>query len=512
MILPLYSSSYYITEIDSIVILYQNVYNLNEGLRAPGLKMEKSNCGFNRKRGYMDMLESNYADVKKFVAEKRRNELSEQTLRMYVGLISEFEEQINKPFRDVTEDDVNRFIDMKAGYSRKSTMATTKMVVKSFYKWLYGLKDTYPACVAKLEVNGRHNGNGNGDAIHLEAKDILTKDDVATLIKCGKDIREEAMVAVIYESGCRDGEFVNMHINDLVDDKHGSKITVTGKTGSRTLLLIESIPYLTRWLEHHPLKDQKDAPLWVNTDRPYGGLHVGQVAHIIRELGKRSGIQKPIHPHSFRHARATYLARFLSDSQMKTYFGWSANSNMCAVYVHLSGRDNDEAVLRSAGIETEDTVERSPLLEKECPRCRTKNTGTASYCQTCGKPFSEEAVLPQNTEMDDLRSQVKQLTDLVTKVLSNPKNLNEVVEHVTDLNIRVGEHQIEREIQRQNGKCTCGSEPEGQAIKVWNLGVNTRVSRFKCTNGHEFNVYEKLVRAQKDDEEMSEISSNRRAR
>ena len=495
MILPLYSSSYYITEIDYMVILYENVYNLNEGLRAPGLKMEKSNCGFNRKRGYMDMLESNYADVKKFVAEKRRNELSEQTLRMYVGLITEFEEQINKPFRDVTEEEVNAFIDRKAGYSKKGTMTTTKMVLKSFYKWLFNLKDTYPPCVAKLEVNGRKQ-NGNGDAIHLEAKDILTKDDVATLIKCGKDIREEAMVAVIYESGCRIGEFVNMHINDLVDNKHGVKITVTGKTGSRTLLLIESVPYLTQWLEHHPLKNQKDAPLWVNTERPYGGLHVGHVSRIIRELGKRSGIQKPIHPHSFRHARATYLARFLSDSQMKTYFGWSPNSNMCAVYVHLSGRDNDEAVLRSAGIKTEDTVEQSPLLEKECPRCRAKNTGTASYCQTCGKPFSEEAVLPQNSELDDLRSQVKQLTDLVTKVLSNPKNLNEVVEHVTDLSIRVGEEQLtmnEKQRRTKEGLCMCGAGPQGEAKKVWMLGNSTRVSRFKCANGHDFSVYEKLV-------------------
>ena len=459
------------------------------------MEYAKSNCGFNRKRGYLDMLESNYADVKKFVAEKRRNELSEHTLRMYIGLISEFEEQINKPFRDVTEEEVNRFIDRKAGYSKKGTMATTKMVVKCFYKWLFALKDTYPPCVAKLEVNGRQQ-NGNGDAIHLEAKDILTKDDVATLIKCGKDIREEAMVAVIYESGCRVGEFANMHINDLVDDKHGAKITVTGKTGSRTLLLIESIPYLTRWLEHHPLKEQKNAPLWVNMDYPYGGLHVGQVARIIRELGERSGIQKPIHPHSFRHARATYLARFSSDSQIKVYFGWSANSNMVAVYVHLSGRDNDGALLRSAGIEeTEDTIEQSPLREKECPRCRAKNTGTASYCQTCGKPFSEEAVLPQNSELDDLRSQVKQLTELVTKVLQNPKNVDRVVEGIGDINIRLGEEQLlihEREQRTKQGLCTCGAGPEGTQVKEWMLGPRTRVQQFRCTNGHLYNVYTKL--------------------
>jgi integrase/recombinase XerD len=481
-----------------MVILYQNVYNLNERLRAPGLKMgnAKSYCGFNRKRGYLDMLESNYADVKKFVEEKRRNECSENTIRMYIGLITEFEEQINKTFREVTERDINTFIDRKARYTKKGTMATTKMVLKAFYKWLYGLKDSYPECVAKLEVNGRKH-NGNGDAIHLEAKDILTKDDVATLIKCGKDIREEAMVAVLYESGCRVGEFVNMHINDLVGDRHGRKITVTGKTGSRTLLLIESVPYLTRWLEHHPLKEQKNAPLWVKTDRPYGGLHVGHVARIIRDLAKRSGIQKPIHPHAFRHARATFLARFLSDSQMKVYFGWSPNSSMVAVYVHLSGRDNDGAVLRSAGIEeTEDVAEKSPLKEKECSRCHTKNTGVAAFCQLYGRPFRENAVLPENNEIDDLLEKIKTLGELFEKVLKNPKNLTEVVSYVEDLNIRVGEEQMENEQRKQmNGKCICGAEPQGQAIKSWMLGERTKVSRFKCANGHEFNVYERSIAA-----------------
>jgi len=57
------------------------------------MENSKSYCGFNRKRGYLDMLESNYADVKKFVAEKRRNELSEHTLRMMCALTKELGEK-----------------------------------------------------------------------------------------------------------------------------------------------------------------------------------------------------------------------------------------------------------------------------------------------------------------------------------------------------------------------------------------------------------------------------------
>jgi site-specific recombinase XerD len=460
------------------------------------MENSKSYCGFNRKRGYLDMLESNYADVKKFVAEKRRNECSENTLRMYTGLISEFEEQINKPFRNVTEDDVNTFIDRKAGYSKKGTMATTKMVIKAFYKWLFDLKDTYPQCVAKLEVNGRK--NGNDDASDLDVKDIMVKDDIVTLINRAKNVRNEAIVSTLYESGARVGEFCRMLVGDLVPAKHGFKITVNGKTGKRTVLLTESVPYIMRYLEHHPFKDNPNAPLWVNGDAPHGGLHVGHIAFITRQIGKASGIHKPTHPHMFRHARATFLARFLSDSQMKVYFGWSKNSNMVAIYVHLSGRDNDTDVLRSAGIvDEEDTTEQSPLSVQECPRCKTKNTGTAMFCELCGKPLKEDTSV-QDAEVDDIKAQVSKLTDLVTKLLQNPQNERRVVDSVTDLTIAMGEEQRnihERRQRTKEGKCTCGAEAQGQPTKVWMLGPRTQVSQYVCTNGHKFQLYEKLTLA-----------------
>ena len=133
------------------------------------------------------MLESNELDLGKFVAEKRRNAQSELTIEMYVRFMTELDETINKPFREATEEDINHFVDKKATYCCKKSMVLCKTVTKTFYKWLFGLKDTYPSAVAKLETNSRRRSNGGGNAEDLDIKDVLTKDDIALLIKNCQD-------------------------------------------------------------------------------------------------------------------------------------------------------------------------------------------------------------------------------------------------------------------------------------------------------------------------------------
>jgi hypothetical protein len=37
-----------------------------------------------------------------------------------------------------------------------------------------------------------------------------------------------------------------------------------GKTGSRRVIVVVATPYLQTWIQNHPLKNDPDAPLWVN--------------------------------------------------------------------------------------------------------------------------------------------------------------------------------------------------------------------------------------------------------
>ncbi len=68
-----------------------------------------------------------------------------------------------------------------------------------------------------------------------------------------------------------------------------------------------------------------------------------------------AGIQKRgLYLHLFRHSRATELASYLTEAQMKQYFGWVRNSDTPSVYVHMGGRDVDRALLRYYGVVVSD--------------------------------------------------------------------------------------------------------------------------------------------------------------
>ena len=82
----------------------------------------------------------------------------------------------------------------------------------------------------------------------------------------------------------------------------------------------------------------------------------------IRKMALKAGIRKRVFPHLFRHSRATFLASRMTEAQMKEYFGWTQSSDMAATYVHLSGRDVDDTLLKINHI---DRVEKQESTEAE---------------------------------------------------------------------------------------------------------------------------------------------------
>ena len=78
---------------------------------------------------------------------------------------------------------------------------------------------------------------------------------------------------------------------------------------------------------------------------------------------------------------------------MKQYLGWTQGSDMAAVYVHLSGRDTDDAILEMNGVKKE-KKRTSKLRSRNCMRCGEINKSTSKFCDKCG------AILDINTAID----------------------------------------------------------------------------------------------------------------
>ena len=107
-----------------------------------------------------------------------------------------------------------------------------------------------------------------------------------------------------------------------------------------------------------------------------------------------------------RHSRLTFLAGRLTEYQLKVYAGWTPDSNMASVYVHISGRDIDKAILGLYGLAPKDRAEEEKPVK--CPRCGAINPKGAKFCYKCGLAL-DVSIVEKMREWEKIRD--KFLTD-----------------------------------------------------------------------------------------------------
>jgi ribosomal protein L40E len=132
---------------------------------------------------------------------------------------------------------------------------------------------------------------------------------------------------------------------------------------------------------------------------------------LIRRIAERVGITKKVNPHIFRHSRATHLATHLTEAQMNEYFGWVQGSNMASTYVHLSGRDVDDALMRMHGMAPVEQDKKGTFSPIKCTRCNQLNPPTGKFCTQCGGILDIEAAMEIEERMKEADSKLSTLLD-----------------------------------------------------------------------------------------------------
>ena len=86
---------------------------------------------------------------------------------------------------------------------------------------------------------------------------------------------------------------------------------------------------------------------------------------------------------------------------------------MASTYVHLSGRNIDNALLKLNGIKTEDEVnsEEHTLRIKTCMRCQEPNSPTNGFCSRCGCPLDVKTAMRLDEEESKTDNIMDRLVD-----------------------------------------------------------------------------------------------------
>jgi integrase len=168
-----------------------------------------------------------------------------------------------KVFKETSREDVLSFLDSfrKAEaidplHKWIGTYNTYRIHLLRFFKWLYS-PDTEPDKRPKPGVIQNIPQLKRKEKSIYKPTDIWTQEDDSLFLKYCPNARDRCYHAMSRDSACRPHELLNLRIKDITfkvtaDKKQYAEILVNGKTGTRHIPLIDSIPHIKDWISQHP--------------------------------------------------------------------------------------------------------------------------------------------------------------------------------------------------------------------------------------------------------------------
>ncbi|MGV8168814.1 MAG: tyrosine-type recombinase/integrase, partial [Candidatus Nanoarchaeia archaeon] len=277
----------------------------------------------------------------------------------------------------------------------------------------------------------------------MDSSDLINDEDFQNIISQCHNPMTEAILFLLYYTGMRISELLNMRIKHINFKDNYATIWVLGKNNThRTIPVVEALPSLLKWLHHHPHNQNPEALVWISKDprfygRPlkYMGVRRAierayeKAGYLIREARTEDqknrrirprilSLKKRMNPHLYRKSCATHISTVLKVSEINNMMGWEQGSKQAQIYVHLSGIETEDAYLQSRGMIEEKKPE-PPVMN--CKNCGKLNLKTDTYCYACKSPLSAVALLKQDQEMNDA---INESMDMWLKIMSN-KELRE---------------------------------------------------------------------------------------
>jgi site-specific recombinase XerC len=242
-----------------------------------------------------------------------------------------------------------------------------------------------------------------------DPRDMLRyEEDVQAMIEETYNARDAAMIALQFDAGLRGGEFKDLCVGDVQDHDHGLQVTVDGKQGRRTIVLIPSVPHVHRWLDAHPDRDDPDAPLWSKITKAEP-ISDRMVSKVFDEAAERADVTKPVTLTNFRKSSAAFLAsRNLNQAHIEDHHGWVRGSDAAARYIAVFGEDTEREIAKLHGIDVSDD-EPDPIGPVECPRCARETPRDEPLCVWCGQALDPEAAIEvegAESKMDETLAQL----------------------------------------------------------------------------------------------------------
>jgi hypothetical protein len=243
--------------------------------------------------------------------------------------------------------------------------------------------------------------------------EIWDREELFTIIKYEPEIRNKAILALLWDLDARNHEITNLKIRNIrLRERYAEgEIPHNTKTGGGPILLTCSFPYVRDWLNKHPFKNTPEARLICNLQngapikpealwsimKQLQKRIIQMVESRINDLQEKQKLEyllrtKKWNPYCLRHSAITYDSDYLPEYAVKKKARWSMNSRQDSRYIKSRmGGDLTRAILAQNGITLGEDGSKPKPTVRDCPRCNLINTFDNKYCSKCSYPLVPDA-------------------------------------------------------------------------------------------------------------------------
>lgn len=288
-------------------------------------------------------------------------------LNIYRRYMLQFCDIVEKPLDKLTRQEAVKFWALiKTAQFEESTKITIRKLIRRFLKWKY--QDM------KM-IEGLKGGEYKVNEQKLNTSKLLSPSEIEAIIRAAESLRDKALFALLYETGCRPSELREAKWESLNLGMKEITLYATKTKKARCLPLNESIIHLQRWKNEFSFPDLKPSDfIFPNPNRQR--LSDSYVSNKIKRLAEKAGITKNVFPYLLRHTRLTEVHnKGIEGLNHNIFAGHSAGSKQTKTYVHLDEAKFKENVLSKVYHQEEISPEQKNKIEslenqvKELQKC-----------------------------------------------------------------------------------------------------------------------------------------------
>jgi len=228
-----------------------------------------------------------------FINAKKIEGCSERTLKYYRSSVQHMFSRIETPVRKITTEQLREYL---TGYQKinncgKSTVDNIRRNISSFFSWLEEEDHILKSPMRRIHKI----------KTKTKVKETISDEDIERLRDHCEVTRDIAIIDLLYSTGIRVGELVNLDIKDINFEERECIVYGKGEKERRVYFDAKAKLHLQNYISSR--KDNNPA-LFVTLDAPHERLKISGVEIRLRELGRKLNLTR-IHPHKFRRTMAT---------------------------------------------------------------------------------------------------------------------------------------------------------------------------------------------------------------